>query len=295
VIAIRRAFTMLGYLAVWNALYAAALLLAATQLLDLAHEPFAIAGAFFMALGVFLLDRVKPRDSLLDPADEAANPARFAFHRAHARTLRALIVISVLTGAACMLIANRPIAAILAVLSPVGVLVYGTLRPPTGVRLKDRPIRKNLSVALALAYFAMLIALGPTLRLSPSIVLDRAPAELCVFAWIVLVVFADAALCDLDDAESDKRFGTRTLANTLAARRLWLLALVAQILSAPFAFWGAALSGASAPLVVAWWAIAPPLSLVILRAIRPARVRDLIDARFALIGLVALLLEWLTR
>ena len=293
--ALRRAFTMLGYLAVWNALYAAALLVAATHLLNLAHEPFAIAGAFFMALGVFLLDRVKPRDSLLDPADEAANPGRFAFHRAHAKTLRAFIVISVMTGAACMLLANRPIAAILAIFAPIGVLMYGTLRPHTGVRLKDRPIRKNLSVGLALACFALLIALGPTLRLDPSIVLHRAPEELCVFAWIVVVVFADAALCDLDDAESDARFGTRTLANTLPARRLWLLALVAQIIGAPLAFWGAALSGASTPFVIAWWAIAPPISLVLLRAIRPARVRDLIDARFALIGAVALLVEWFTR
>lgn len=293
--ALRRAFTMLGYLAVWNALYAVALLLAATHLLNLAHEPFAIAGAFFMALGVFLLDRVKPRDSMLDPADEAANPGRFAFHRAHARTLRAFIVISVLTGAACMLFANRPIAALLAILAPVGVLVYGTLRPPTGVRLKDRPIRKNLSVAISLACFALFIALGPTLRLDPSIVIDRAPEELSAFAWIALIVFADAALCDLDDAESDARFGTRTLANTLPARRLWLLALVAQIAAAPFAFWGAALSGATLPFVVAWWAITPPVSLVFLRAIKPARVRDLIDARFALIGAVALVLELATR
>lgn len=286
---------MLGYLSVWNALYAAALLLATTHLLDLAHEPVAIAGAFFMALGVFLLDRVKPRDLLLDPADESANPARFAFHRAHARALRALIAISVITGAACMLFANRPVAAILAVLAPIGVLAYGTLRPPTGVRLKDRPIRKNLSVGLALACFALLIALGPTLRFNPSIVLDRAPAEACVFAWITLIVFADAALCDLDDAESDARFGTRTLANTVAARRLWLVALVMQIVAAPPAFWGAALSGASAPFVIAWWAVAPPVSLVILRAVKPSRVRDLIDARFALIGGIALLLEWLTR
>ncbi len=293
--ALRRAFTKLGYLAVWNALYACALLLAATHLLNLAHEPFAIAGAFFMALGVFLLDRVKPRDSLLDPADEAANPGRFAFHRAHAQTLRALIVISVMTGAACMLFANRHIAAALAILAPVGVLVYGTLRPPTGVRLKDRPIRKNLTVALALACFALFIALGPTLRLSPSIVLDRAPEELCAFAWVALVVFADAALCDLDDVESDARFGTRTLANTLSERRLWFLALVLQIVAAPLAFWSAALSGATLPFVIAWWAIAPPLSIVILRAVKPSHVRDLIDARFAVLGVAAMLVEVLTR
>jgi 4-hydroxybenzoate polyprenyltransferase len=295
VIALRRAFTTLGYLAVWNALYASALLLAAGQLLNLAHETLALAGAFFLALGVFLLDRVKPRDALLDPADEAANPARFTFHRAHAKTLRAFIGISVLTGAACMLLAHRPLAALLALLAPVGVLVYGTLRPPGGVRVKDRPVRKNLSVALALACFALMIALAPTIHVSPSSLQSLAPAAGCFFAWIVLVVFADAALCDLDDAASDAAFGTRTFANTLPARRLWFLALVLQIIAAPFAFWAAAMSGSNLPGAVACWAVAPPLTTLLIRVFKPARVRDIIDARFALVGLLAFALEWLAR
>ncbi len=292
---LRRAFTMLGYLAVWNALYAAALLLAAGQLLNLAHEPLALAGAFFLALGVFLLDRVKPRDDLLDPADEAANPGRYAYHRAHANTLRAFMAISVLTGAGCMLLAHRPIAAILALLAPVGVLVYGTLRPPGGVRVKDRPVRKNLTVALALACFALMIALAPSLHVSPSPLPTLAPAVACFLVWIVLVVFADAALCDLDDAPSDAAFGTRTFANTLPAGRVWFLALVMQIIAAPFAFWAAALSGSNLPGAVACWAVAPPLTTLVLYAFKPARVRDIVDARFALVGLIAFGLEFLAR
>lgn len=285
----------LSYLAIWNALYAAALVVAAAQVLGLAHEPLAIAGAFFMALGVFLLDRVKPRDAMLDPADEAANPERFAFHRAHARTLRALIIICIATGAGCMALAQRPLAAALAVLAPAGVLLYGTLRPRGGVRLKDRPIRKNLSVGVALACFALLIALGPTLRLTPALVLGRAPAELLAFAWIVLVVFADAALCDLDDASSDAAFGTRTLANTLPAPRVWLIALSLQILAAPLAVWSAALAGVSSPAVVAWWAASPALSTLAIHLANPRRVRDLVDGRLALLALAALALELLAR
>ncbi len=292
--ALRRIFTTLGHLAVWNALYAAALLLAAGQLLNLAHELLALTGAFFLALGVFLLDRVKPRDADLDPADEAANPARYAFHRAHAKTLRAFIAICVMTGAACMLLAHRPIAAALALLAPIGVLVYGTLRPPGGVRVKDRPVRKNLSVALALACFALMIALAPSLHVSPSPLPALAPAVACFSVWIVLVVFADAALCDLDDAPSDAAFGTRTLANTLHPRRLWFIALVLQVAAAPFAFWAAALSGSNLPGAVACWAIAPPLTTLAMCAIKPKRVRDIVDARFALVALIALALEFLS-
>lgn len=289
---LRRALVVMGYLSVWNALYATALVVAATQLLGRRHEPIALAGAFFLALGVFLLDRVKPADGMLDPADEAAHPERFAFHRAHARALRVTIVAGTLTGAGCMVLANRPYAAALAVLAPLGVLIYGTVRPSSGVRVKDRPVRKNLAVSLSLASFALLIVLGPTLRATPSIVLDRAPAEVCAFVWIALVVCADAALCDLDDRHTDARFGTRTLANSLPRSRLWVLALVAQIVAAPFACWAAALSRAGNASVIAWWAVAPPATLAIIALWKPSRVREFIDARLAAVGGVAMALQF---
>lgn len=289
---LRGAFTLLGYLAVWNALYAAALVVAFTQLLGLDHDPIALVGAFFLSLSVFLLDRVKPSDALLDPADQDAHPERFAFHRAHARWLRALILVGVLTGAGCMVLAHRPVAAVLAILAPVGVLLYGTLRPPTGVRIKDRPLRKNLTVALALACFAALITLGPTFRVHPSVILDRAPAELCAFVWVILVVAADAAICDLDDAVADATHNTRTLANTLPRKRLWLLATLAHVVAAPLACWSAALSGANCAPVVAWWAVVPGVSLLLIALWRPPRVRDAVDARFAAIAAVAVVFEF---
>src|SRR5690606_33513233 len=129
----------------------------------------------------------------------------------------------------------------------------------------------------------------------PGHILLRAPEELCVFAWITLVVFADAALCDLDDATSDAAFGTRTLANTLPARRLWLVALLTQILGAPLAVWGAALAQSRSPALAAWWAIAPPASLALIRLANPRRVRDIIDARLALLALGAVLVGRLVR
>lgn len=292
--ALLAALRTLAHLSAWNALYAGALVLAACQTINLPHAPLALLGACALALGVFLLDRVKPADALLDPADQAANPERFAFHRRHARTLRAAIVCALAAGGTLMILDDRPIAASFALLAPAGVLLYGTVRPARGPRLKDRPVRKNLAVALAMACFALAIALGPSLRLAPRSLLVRAPAELLVFAWIALVVFADAALCDLDDAPTDARFGTRTFANTLPAPTLWAGALLVQFLAIPLLV--LAHRSAGSPLAPAlWWALAVPLSTLAIHLANPPRVRDLIDARFALLALVALAIEHLAR
>ena len=105
-------------------------------------------------------------------------------------------------------------------------------------------------------------------------------------------MFADAALCDLDDEEADRRHGTGTLSTHLGRTRAWNTALTLRLCIAIALVLIPALP-ANARLA---WAAVTVASSVSLRLAAPTRVRDWVDARLPIeAALVAVILaSWRT-
>jgi 4-hydroxybenzoate polyprenyltransferase len=100
-------------------------------------------------------------------------------------------------------------------------------------------------------------------------------------------VFADAALCDLDDEGSDREHGTVTLPTTLGRERAWTVSMWVRI-AAAVALWFVPWGPEEARRA---WAAVTVVSSVGLRVWRPRRVRDIVDARLGVeAGLVSLIL-----
>ncbi len=163
----------------------------------------------------------------------------------------------------------------------LGVLAYASL--PTSVRRKNRLFLKNLAVAASIAALlaiVLVVALPGDWRWPPLAV---------VVIFLLLQVFADAMLCDIDDAESDRRFGTRTIPNTFGVRVTWRLALALSIGAQVVLLAGAAAGqldvGASA-----WLAASLMVTLLLLAWWRPRPVRDAVDLRLPVAVAVVLLL-----
>lgn len=256
----------------------------------------AIAFASCLGSGVYLLDRVKLRDAWLDPADAAAHPGRFRFLAARTRPIRALIAM-LLALAALAGARLAPWGAALPALACAGVLLYAARPRAVRPRPKDILGVKNLYVAVGITGFAFVTALAAA---SPA----NSPAEARALisahgvalaisgAHLLTRIFADAALCDLDDESADRIHGTRTLPGLLGRDRAWAVAMLirlslASLLALPALvgriFPGAhAIAGAIPPRRALAWAAVTIASTVAMRLARPRRLRDLVDARFAL-------------
>ena len=290
----------LAHLALFAAVYVAAAVVCAAQLTSAqaALTPGVLLYAWSTALLAYLLDRVKLRDGWLDPADREAHPDRFAFLYAHRRAARLLMagagVVSLVSG--WMLHPTPPVATAGTVATIAGVLLYAG-RPRTHgarPRVKDRFVVKNLFVGAGIAGFAVLIvwlaaawrggagdgglaasdAAGLLARLaSPPI-----PPLLLVlvFVYLTLRVYADAVLCDIDDEDSDRAHGTRTLPTRLGGDRAWDIAMWLRLaLAASLLLWPVGPFAARAA-----WAGFSAAGTIALRWWRPAKIRDLVDARF---------------
>src|SRR5204862_668207 len=83
----------------------------------------AVGYARVTALAAYLLDRVKVFDEWLDPADELAHPARYAFLRRHSGVVRAsmagLWLLSAVIGAWI-----HPMGLVVTAAAAAGVMVY---------------------------------------------------------------------------------------------------------------------------------------------------------------------------
>ncbi len=268
-----------GHLAVWLGLYFAAAYVAAVLVLGKGVSATAALSCFCAGVGLYLLDRVKVRDAWLDPADRVAQPERYDFLLARRGIVR---------SAAWGVLACGTFTAALTdirnlVLPPIGiagVVVYSNLRS-TGNRLKDILLVKNLLPGLAIAGLAVIFA-----RQSPP---DSGDISLWpvigVLAGLSLLVAVDAMLCDLDDMASDTDHGTHTVPTVLGQTPTWLIALVLHALS------GGLLVAASAAVGVAyvavWIAGGNLVATLVLIALRPGKVRDLVDLKLPIVvGLV---------
>ncbi len=174
--------------------------------------------SFASGMGVYLLDRVKLSNSLLDPADAMARPEQHTMLTANATRLRAvvvgLLVLATLAGAWL-----SPWLTPLPILSAVGVVTYaGNLGGGVKSRTQRRRIKdllgvKNGVVAAGITCFALFAAWAA----SGTTALSGGRLWLAaVGASLLLRVAADAALCDIDDWHADSQYGTRTLATELS-------------------------------------------------------------------------------
>lgn len=265
----QRLFDTLGHLAVWIGLYAGQSVHLVAIITGRSLSAVAWVGVVTLTIGVYLLDRVKPTDAWRDPADAVAHPERAAFMERFATSLRVTIVI--LAGCSSVLLwMTNPWLTVLVPISHLGVLCYASL--PKRVRPKDVLLVKNLTVGLAITVMAAGVVV-----MSEDALVDWGRMTL---ACVVLLIYVttDAMLCDLDDAEADAAFGTRTIPNVVGAARTWTIAMMANILAGTLLVGLADAVGLSrtTAVVVAGTLV---VTVVLLRASGPAAVRDLTDMR----------------
>lgn len=250
---------------------------------DERHDVALLAVTFLTAIATYLLDRVKLHDAWLDPADRDAHPARFEFLARRSRSVRLLIVAAVAGAVALGATMSRLMAA-MPIASCVGVLLYAARPRGSSPRPKDVIVLKNVYVAGGIAAFAVVITFAAAAALGGAV---AATTAVFLVAYLGIRVFADAALCDLDDEQADRRHGTRTLPTRLGRRSAWNIALALRTVSAV----ALALVPVGPPLARAAWAVVTVASSTSLRIASPTRVRDWVDLRFAFEAVAATLLQ----
>jgi 4-hydroxybenzoate polyprenyltransferase len=290
-----------SYAAVWAGMYVSGAVVCLAQVagLDELVRPkvklAAAAFAFCTATGVYLLDRVKLRDEWLDPADAQAHPGRFAFIADHSAFVRGLMLALLMT-AAWVGAGVLAWGAAVPVMAAAGVLVYAG-RPRAGrPRPKDILVLKNVYVAAGITGFAAIVALAavrPDARMMAmrDLAADHAAPLVVACVFLAVRVLADAVLCDLDDEEADRRFGTGTLPIRLGRNRAWDAAMMVRLCAA-----GALVMIPVVPLPARLaWAAVTVVSSVTMRVAGPARVRDWVDARFSVEAAVVAAILCLVR
>ncbi len=280
-----------GHLAVWPGLYAASCVVAFEQFAGLAVRPaWATLGVAFAAgQALYLLDRLKLRDALLDPADEASDPDRFAFLARHAAAIRVWMAAAFLAAIAAAL-AVHPLLPPLLLAAAVGVVWYAGRPAPTvsGVRRpKDIIVLKNILIAAGLTGFSAALALldrGDGHGAALAILRGRPLPLLRAGVILGLIVLADSVACDVEDADADRRFGTDTLPARLGRPAGWLAAAGCTLLAAALA-----LAAVPSPAGLRWPALLVP-SLAIVGVLFPRRPRDPVDLRLPVIAALAIFL-----
>ena len=243
----------------------------------------AVACAVLTAWAIYLLDRVKWRDAWLDPADPEAHPDRHALLWPRRRAIRigCVAALAVATGLGAALgdseagvFGSWPAA--IPAGAVAGAWIYAGRPRRERPRPKDRLVAKHAAVGVAIASLATtlgLVAAGGAATPWAVFAAIEDPLVALVATAIALRIAADAIWCDLDDAASDRRFGTASIPARLGPSAAWATGLVLT-----------ALGGGLAALVApdgrgAAWAIAAVAGGAWLAVRRPPRVRDLVELR----------------
>jgi 4-hydroxybenzoate polyprenyltransferase len=283
-----------SHLALWASLYVTGAVVCFGQLSGLGvfsgvitfRSTMCLAFAFVTAATVYLLDRVKLRSSWLDPADEAAHPDRFGFLARHATAARLL---ALLLGVLSMALGIRitPAAPLLTLGACAGVVAYAGRPRRVRARIKDVFLLKNAFVGAGITGFAVLVAVcaaggGRSLGSALALLGDNVWAVAFAAGQLLLRVFADAAVCDLDDEHADRSYRTATLPTQLGRFKAWNIAagirivLGLRLLLIPIGPGSARMA----------WGVVTIASTIALRAWNPRRVREAVDARLALEALI---------
>jgi 4-hydroxybenzoate polyprenyltransferase len=248
----------------------------------------AIVAVAVAATSVYAIDRIKLSDRLIDPADLAAQPDRYAFLTRNSRRIRSMAFAGVGVAAAVAWLASPLLSAVVLV-SVVGVIVYAPGPRRSIPRPKDLLGLKNVWVGMGVVMLTIVATalLGPIGRAGPGEFWATVQARLLPVSeaavLLLIRVILDAAICDIDDAETDRAHGTRTLANTIGRRRTLLVAVAVRvalcgaiILISP-AMWSTRIA----------WAGAGTIAALGLLMLRDRDLRDTVDASFALEAIVA--------
>lgn len=281
----------IGHLAGWVGLYFAAAYASAALLLGRTVQLDPLAAAFCAGVGLYILDRLKLRDALLDPADLATHEQRHRFLRARARPLR-ILAWGMLAIGTVLVVAIHPANALLPPVGVLGVLAYS--RPHKQRRRpKDYFLLKNLMPGGAIGGLGVILAVqspvrGSSLHDSPTGTWAL-PFIGAVLVALVLLIAADAMLCDLDDIAADRASRTSTVPVRGGIKATWRLGLLVHAIAGVLAVtvgWRHGLAVAAAA-----WACTNLGLTVLLSMARPGQVRDLIDLRLPAATLLAIVLN----
>ncbi|MDX9912205.1 MAG: hypothetical protein RBS39_10270 [Phycisphaerales bacterium] len=292
-----------SHLAAYPAIYVAACVALTASLLGFdAAWPSLVSALIFAsatAAGAYLLDRAKLRRSWLDPADQAAQPERFAAIERHQGAIRLASFASLACAGVLALVFARGsfdlfglrfhahLLALAPISTLIGVFIYAGRPRRERPRPKDLLALKNAFVALGIASFAASTAL-----LWPLTTPNPAPLlAIGVGAIVTARVFADAILCDLDDAPADRAYRTRTFPVALGASVSWRFALGVRATTAI----ALAVLMPAPPVPRCAWALATLASTLILFVRRPSPARDWVEAALAIEAVVVLAITLTAR
>lgn len=298
------AFAAAGHFAVWTGLYVGAAVACFQEGL-LVGGVAGWRGWLGVGVGVcagtaaYLLDRVKLRDAWLDEADRQAHRARYEFLYPRRRAVRSVIVLLALAGAAMAWVLHPLLSAAVAA-AMAGVVVYaGVPRraplPPGARRVKDVLVVKNAAVAASIAALGGAVALAVAWGregVDGREVLEAGRRWVWPAVFVFGHVLADSMLCDIDDAEADRRFGTQTLAWRVSERAVRVLAVALSLVLLAWTAAGLVLAldgrvGSLAGVRLAWAALMAAGS-VALALVPRGRLRDAVDLRLPVVAAVAL-------
>ncbi|MCP4837840.1 MAG: UbiA family prenyltransferase [Planctomycetes bacterium] len=273
-----------GHLALWAGLYAGGCVLFVEVVVGepLRWRPIGIAA--LLTMGTYLLDRVGPWPSMPDRGDMASVPHRVRFLRRQVYGVRWLAM-ALLVAALVMALAEGIFAAITVPAAVVGMMGYAHV--PGQRRLKDRLLIKNASVAMSMTALAAVLVVFP--RWPQSWAAIQWTPLVIALAAVFLHVLAGAMLCDLDDARSDARQGTRTLPNTIGPLKTWWCAEAATVLAGGFLLGGVAFAVVPAGIGITLAGL-PVAGVILLKASGAQRIRDLVDIMFPLAVVASVLL-----
>lgn len=301
-------FHAAGHLALWVGLYCAGAAVCFAQVSGISASSAVLWTAGLTAMSVYLLDRVKLADAWLDPADRASHPDRFAFLGVRSKFVRALALV---LGLIAMVIAAtvHPIAISFVPLAGLGVLLYAGLprnalhpaktgqAPRRSRRVKDVLLVKNIAVSACMTGFVGLLMLLDSAAPGQAIMLI--PIEphdslglLSAAVFVFGIVLADAIMCDIDDIDADRAHGTATIPGRFGTKIAWLAAgglhvlacLVMLLVVLPVA------NNEASTHARQIWAGLVLVSFVLVAVWRPKKLRDLIDARLAVLAIISSIL-----
>lgn len=270
---IRHAFAFLGHLAIWVGCYVGGCVLLASLLLHGRIPWSSLAIAIPVAIGTYLVDRVRLSPGNIDPSDQMAHEARADLLMRWGGVIR-LLAFSLIALAAVMAVDRSPMVLIAVLGAPIGVIVYshrGFSRRP-----KDQVLLKNAFVSISILTLVMLLEY-------PS---ASVGSLIAVAGFLLLHVFADAMLCDIDDAAADRRYGTVTIPNLIGSGRAWLVAFIMNAIAVLWIMSAAALGLCSwVPSVVV--GVCLFAATLVVYALRANRTKDLIDLKLPLAAMLA--------
>jgi len=228
-------YRLLGYLAVWPSMYALGVYTLLVRVVGNAFpDTDSIVYILLIAHSCYLLDRVKISDARFDPADALALPDRAMLFSTYSKPIRILVCIELLgsTGSGWLI---HPVLGVVPLLALIGVHLYaGRGATPSAPRLKDLPGLKAFFIASGHLALSIAVLWGNT----PDL-LDRVDGiTLAGILGVWLIVSGDAALCDVDDHETDRVYATKSIAVMFGKRAAWRGALTMIVIGSAFTLVG---------------------------------------------------------